>query len=88
MDLTINFMDTEDFSCDVDPSGKITIKGVTTTGEKVVCKYSQVFTMMSQNMPPPGHFSVEFELPGPVNNHSFTGNFGIDGILEGIVKKS
>ncbi|KAK7858830.1 alpha-crystallin domain-containing protein 22.3 [Quercus suber] len=63
------------------------IKGVTTTGEKIVCKNSQIFQMQSQNLCPPGHFSISFQLPGPVDNQQFSGSFGIDGILEGIVKK-
>lgn len=76
-----------DFSCEVDPMGKVLIKGVTTTGEKSVYKYSQVFEMQTQNLCPPGHFSISFQLPGPVNPEQFSGNFGIDGILEGIVMK-
>uniref|UniRef100_A0A7N2L457 SHSP domain-containing protein n=1 Tax=Quercus lobata TaxID=97700 RepID=A0A7N2L457_QUELO len=79
--------DEKEFSCEVEPDGKIVIKGVTTTGEKIVCKNSQIFQMQSQNLCPPGHFSISFQLPGPVDNQQFSGSFGIDGILEGIVKK-
>ncbi|GKV08945.1 hypothetical protein SLEP1_g20514 [Rubroshorea leprosula] len=74
------------FSCDVEPDGTILIKGITTTGEKIVCKHSQVFQMQTQNFCPTGHFSVSFQLPGPVNHPQFTSHFA-DGILEGIVKK-
>lgn len=83
--LTI-FADAEDFRCDVEPDGKIFIKGVTTTGEKTVVKNSQIFKM-TQNLCPPGHFSISFRLPGPVNHQQLTGFFGTNGILEGIVKK-
>ncbi|KAJ0013640.1 hypothetical protein Pint_19916 [Pistacia integerrima] len=76
-----------DFSCEVDTSGKVLIRGVTTTGEKSVYRYSQVFEMQSRNLCPPGYFSITFQLPGPVDPQQFTGNFGTDGILEGIVKK-
>lgn len=76
----------ENFSCDVEPDGTILIRGITTTGEKIVCKYSQVFQMQTQNFCPTGHFSVSFQLPGPVNHQQFTSHFA-DGILEGIVKK-
>lgn len=79
--------DEKDFNCDVEPDGKIVIKGVTTTGEKIVCKNSQIFQMQTQNLCPPGHFSISFQLPGPVDHQQFSGSFGIDGILEGIVKK-
>ncbi|KAL1188137.1 Increased DNA methylation 2 [Cardamine amara subsp. amara] len=41
----------------------------------------------TQNLSPPGHFSVSFRLPGPVYPQEFSGNFGTDGILEGIVMK-
>ncbi|OWM85376.1 hypothetical protein CDL15_Pgr019000 [Punica granatum] len=78
--------DEKDFSCEVRPDGKILIKGITTIGEKTVIKHSHVFKMLTQNFPPPGHFSIEFQLPGPVENQLLGGSF-VDGILEGIVKK-
>ncbi|KAJ4887384.1 Alpha-crystallin domain-containing protein 22.3 [Raphanus sativus] len=79
--------DEKEFSCEIEPDGKILIKGVTTTGEKTVCKHNQVFKMLSQNLCPPGHFTISFQLPGPVSNEDFSGNFGADGVLEGVVKK-
>ncbi|KAI4301816.1 hypothetical protein L6164_035059 [Bauhinia variegata] len=79
--------DEREFSCEIDTEGKVFIRGVTTTGEKTVYRYSQVFEMQTQNLCPPGHFSISFELPGPVDPHQFSGNFGTDGILEGIVMK-
>ncbi|KAJ7977999.1 alpha-crystallin domain-containing protein 22.3-like [Quillaja saponaria] len=40
------------FSCNIEPDGKVLIKGVTTTGEKTVCKNSQVFHMhLTKSMP-------------------------------------
>ncbi|KAG5414822.1 hypothetical protein IGI04_002389 [Brassica rapa subsp. trilocularis] len=79
--------DEKEFSCEIEPDGKILIKGATTTGEKTVCKHNQVFKMLSQNLCPPGHFTISFQLPGPVSNEDFSGNFGADGVLEGVVKK-
>lgn len=80
--------DERDFSCEIQSDGKVLIRGVTVaTGEKRVCMYSQVFEMQSQNLCPPGHFSISFQLPGPVDPQLFTGDFGIDGIFEGIVMK-
>ncbi|KAJ7947283.1 Alpha-crystallin domain-containing protein 22.3 [Quillaja saponaria] len=79
--------DESEFSCEVDTDGKVLIRGVTTTGEKTVCRYSEVFEMQTQNLPPPGNFSISFQLPGPVDPQQFSGNFGADGILEGIVMK-
>jgi hypothetical protein len=79
--------DQRDFSCEVESDGKVSIKGVTSTGEKTVCRYSQMFEMQSQNLCPPGRFSISFKLPGPVDPQRFSGNFGTDGILEGIVMK-
>ncbi|GAV65361.1 HSP20 domain-containing protein [Cephalotus follicularis] len=78
--------DEKDFSCDIQPDGKILIKGVTTTGEKIVCKSGHIFRMMTQNLPPPGHFSMQFQLPGSVDPQQFTGQF-LNGVLEGVVKK-
>lgn len=79
--------DEREFSCEVEDDGKVLIRGVTVTGEKTVCRYSQTFEMQSQNLCPPGHFSIFFKLPGPVDPQQFSGNFGTDGILEGIVMK-
>ncbi|XP_057423985.1 increased DNA methylation 2-like [Lotus japonicus] len=79
--------DEREFSCEVDTDGKVLISGATTTGEKTVSRYSQVFDMQTQNLCPPGPFSITFQLPGPVDPHQFSGNFGTDGILEGIVMK-
>ncbi|GMH07756.1 hypothetical protein Nepgr_009596 [Nepenthes gracilis] len=77
----------EDFACDVAPNGQILIKGVTTTGEKIVYKNSLKFEMQTQNLCPPGHFSISFKLPGQVDSQQLWAHFGIDGIFEGIVKK-
>ncbi|XP_010414927.1 PREDICTED: increased DNA methylation 2-like [Camelina sativa] len=79
--------DERDFSCAVEDNGKVLIRGVTTTGQKQVQRFSQVFEMQTQNLCLPGHFSVSFRLPGPVHPQEFSGNFGTDGILEGIVMK-
>ncbi|VVA93982.1 unnamed protein product [Arabis nemorensis] len=79
--------DERDFSCEVEDNGKVLVRGVTTTGEKRVHRYSQVFDMQTQNLCPAGHFSVSFHLPGPVHPQEFSGSFGTDGILEGIVMK-
>lgn len=76
-----------EFSCEVGTNGKVLISGVTTTGENIVSQYSQVFEMQTHNLCPSGQFSISFQLPGPVDPHQFSGNFGTDGILEGIVMK-
>ncbi|KAF4364760.1 hypothetical protein F8388_018436, partial [Cannabis sativa] len=79
--------DESDFSCEVSSEGEVLIRGATTTGEKTVHRYSQMFEMQTQNLCPPGRFSISFKLPGPVDPQQFSGKFGIDGILEGIVLK-
>ncbi|GMH13164.1 hypothetical protein Nepgr_015005 [Nepenthes gracilis] len=76
------------FRCEVDSDGKVLIKGETTTGEKTVYRYSQAFKMQTKNLCPPGPFSISFHLPGPVDPRQFSGIFGTDGILEGIVVKA
>ncbi|KAD7478405.1 hypothetical protein R6Q59_007849 [Mikania micrantha] len=80
--------DEREFSCEVEDDGKVSVRGVTVTAEKTVCRFDQIFEMQSQNLCPPGHFSVSFKLPGPVDPQQFSGNFGTDGILEGIVMKA
>ncbi|PIM98319.1 hypothetical protein CDL12_29202 [Handroanthus impetiginosus] len=77
-----------DFSCEVESDGRVIIKGVTVTGERRIEKYKQEFEMLSQNLCPVGPFSISFKLPGPVDPLQFHGNFGTDGILEGIALKA
>ncbi|XP_004303641.1 PREDICTED: uncharacterized protein LOC101307316 [Fragaria vesca subsp. vesca] len=79
--------DEREFSCEVENEGRVLIRGVTITGEKTVYRYCQIFEMQTQNLCPTGHFSISFQLPGPVNPQHFSGNFGTDGILEGVVMK-
>ncbi|PPS06933.1 hypothetical protein GOBAR_AA13701 [Gossypium barbadense] len=78
--------DKKDFSCDIESDGKVLIKGLTTTGEKLVVKNSQVFHMLTQNLCPSGHFTVSFELPGPVDPEKVTSCLA-NGLLEAVVKK-
>lgn len=85
--MNFEFMIAEEFSCEVDTDGKVFIQGITTTGEKTVSMRTQVFEMQTHNLCPAGQFSITFQLPGPVDPHQFSGNFGTDGILEGIVVK-
>ncbi|CAI9271872.1 unnamed protein product [Lactuca saligna] len=80
--------DEREFSCEVEDDGKVLVRGVTVTGEKSVCRFDQIFEMQTHKLCPPGHFSVSFKLPGPVDPQQFSGNFGTDGILEGIVMKA
>ncbi|XP_059648545.1 alpha-crystallin domain-containing protein 22.3 [Cornus florida] len=75
------------FKCEVDPNGKVVVEGISSTGERIVRRGSQIFEMLTQNLCPPGYFSVSFQLPGPVDIQQFKGIFGLDGILEGVVKR-
>ncbi|GLJ39474.1 hypothetical protein SUGI_0806440 [Cryptomeria japonica] len=79
--------DQREFSCEVECDGKVVIRGTTTTGEQKVLKNSRTFQMQTQHLCPPGPFTVSFQLPGPVEPREFSGNFGADGVLEGIVMK-
>lgn len=81
------FVIAETFSWYIEPNGKIFIKGVTTTGEKKVYKHNMVFEMLTQNLCPPGEFSISFQLPGPIDPQQINAVFGTDGIFEGVVKK-
>ncbi|KAJ9180213.1 hypothetical protein P3X46_008486 [Hevea brasiliensis] len=57
----VGLMDTgESADAENKPDGTIKIMGVTTTGEKRMCKNSQIFMMQTQNLPPPGRFSITF----------------------------
>ncbi|KAJ4830307.1 hypothetical protein Tsubulata_018243 [Turnera subulata] len=80
--------DEREFKCEFDSQGTVFIKGVTVTGEKTVYRHGMEFTMISNNLCPPGQFSIQFQLPGPVDPYSFKGIFGIDGMFEGMVNKA
>ncbi|XP_057549871.1 increased DNA methylation 2-like isoform X1 [Amaranthus tricolor] len=75
------------FQCEVESDGRVQIKGETVTGEKKVYRHSETFIMQTQNLCPSGPFSISFQLPGPVDPRQFSGRFGTDAILEGIVMK-
>ncbi|KAK6288667.1 hypothetical protein POUND7_000208 [Theobroma cacao] len=79
-------MEKGDFSCDIEPDGTVVIKGISTTGEKVVYWGSLVFDMLTQNLGPLGPFTISFQLPGPVNPQEVVSRLA-DGIFEAIVKK-
>ncbi|XP_017976244.1 PREDICTED: alpha-crystallin domain-containing protein 22.3-like isoform X2 [Theobroma cacao] len=79
-------MEKGDFSCDIEPDGTVVIKGISTTGEKVVHWGSLVFEMLTQNLGPLGPFTISFQLPGPVNPQEVVSRLA-DGIFEAIVKK-
>ncbi|XP_059636740.1 increased DNA methylation 3-like isoform X2 [Cornus florida] len=75
------------FSCEIEPGGKVHVRGVTSTGGRTVSKHSRVFEMKFQQQCPPGPFTLSFCLPGPVDPRLFSPNFRSDGILEGVVVK-
>lgn len=75
------------FTCDFEPDGKVMIKGITSTGEQTVKKNNMEFVMLSQNLCPPGEFSISFQLPGAIDHQQVKAVFGIDGVFEGVVKK-
>ncbi|CAK7340754.1 unnamed protein product [Dovyalis caffra] len=56
-----------EFSCTIEPDGKVLIEGITTTGEETVYRFSQKFQMLSGNLCSPGQFSISFQLPGHVD---------------------
>ncbi|OMO62468.1 hypothetical protein CCACVL1_22805 [Corchorus capsularis] len=80
-------MDKKDFNCDIQPDGSVRLRGVSLTGEKIVCKNFQIFHMVTQNLCPPGEFTVSLQLPGPVKPQEVTTLFE-GGIFEAIVKKA
>ncbi|KAM3302997.1 hypothetical protein P3S67_014027 [Capsicum chacoense] len=55
-------------SCEIRPDGRILIKGESAAGESTVCKHSMVFKMQTQNLCPPGEFTVSIQLPGPIDH--------------------
>ncbi|KAI7729496.1 hypothetical protein M8C21_024496 [Ambrosia artemisiifolia] len=70
---------------------RVSLPGVKRDEREFSCEVEddgKVSVRGSQNLCPPGHFSVSFKLPGPVDPQQFSGNFGTDGILEGIVMKA
>lgn len=84
--VIFDFLSAGEFSCDIEPDGTVLIKGIVKTGEKTVYRNFQVYHMRTQNLGPPGPFTVSFRLPGPVNPQQVTSKLA-DGILEATVKK-
>ncbi|KAI3724531.1 hypothetical protein L2E82_36312 [Cichorium intybus] len=76
----------EKFKCDIQVDGNVTIQGVTDTGEKKVNVHDMVFKMHTQNLCPPGDFSVSFRLPAPVDPLTLKNELA-DGVFEGVVNK-
>ncbi|KAL5557672.1 hypothetical protein UlMin_033883 [Ulmus minor] len=74
------------FNCQIEPEGKVHIRGLT-NGGKTIKKPSRVFLMKFQQLCPPGPFSLSFSLPGPVDPRLFAPNFRCDGVFEGVVIK-
>ncbi|PHT60861.1 Increased DNA methylation 2 [Capsicum annuum] len=85
--LPVVARDKKVFRCDVGPNGRIFIRGVSVTGERKVHRKNMVFKMQTQNLCPPGEFTVSFQLPGPIDHLNLSCNLGPDGIFECIAKK-
>ncbi|CAN4121296.1 unnamed protein product [Withania somnifera] len=79
--------DPGEFNCEIEKDGKVLIRGVTSTGERTISRYSRVFDMKIQQQCPSGAFTVSFSLPGPVDPRLFSPNFRSDGIFEAVVMK-
>lgn len=79
--------DLSQFSCDIEYNGKVQLRGITATGEKEISRNSRVFQMITNQLCPPGPFTVSFNLPGPVDPRLFRPYFRSDGIFEAIVMK-
>lgn len=71
----------------MESDGKVSIRGMTTTGEQHVEKGSRVFNMHTQLLCPPGPFTVSFRLPGPVEPCEFPSTFSSDGMFEAVIMK-
>ncbi|KAL8491548.1 hypothetical protein ACS0TY_023229 [Phlomoides rotata] len=79
--------DPGEFSCEIQRDGKVCVRGVTSTGEKIVKKYSREFEMKFQQQCPPGPFVLNFNLPGPVDPRLISPRLRSDGIFEAVVAK-
>ncbi|KAL9445674.1 hypothetical protein AB3S75_013540 [Citrus x aurantiifolia] len=74
------------FSCEIEADGKVHIQG-STSGGKTIRKRSRVFRMRLHQICPPGQFTLDFSLPGPVDPRLFSPHFRCDGIFEAVVIK-
>ncbi|KAF8409884.1 hypothetical protein HHK36_002402 [Tetracentron sinense] len=75
------------FSCEIERSGKVHIRGMIMTGERSILRKSRVFVMKTQHFCPPGPFTISFSLPGPVDPRLFSPEFRSDGIFEAVLMK-
>ncbi|MED6157441.1 hypothetical protein PIB30_023011 [Stylosanthes scabra] len=78
--------DYSQFSCDIEADGRVHIKGLL-GGGRTITKQSRVYDMKVRQLCPPGPFTLQFKLPGPVDPRLFAPNFKSDGIFEAVVIK-
>ncbi|KAI5660879.1 hypothetical protein M9H77_20202 [Catharanthus roseus] len=72
--------------CNIQLDGRVHIEGVTSESHFIKTS-SKMFEMKSQQLCPPGPFTVSFNLPGPVDPRLSSLSFKSDGILEAVVLK-
>ncbi|KAK3198311.1 hypothetical protein Dsin_021726 [Dipteronia sinensis] len=76
-----------EFKCFVYPTGKVSIREMSTIADKTVRSSSKVFEILNQNVCLPEPFSITFHMPGRIVVDELYGYFGTDGTLKAIVKK-
>ncbi|XP_076955173.1 uncharacterized protein LOC143629910 [Bidens hawaiensis] len=72
--------------CNVREDGTIAIDGATSASGKKVHSHYMMFDMHTQNLCPPGDFSVSFKLPAHVDPTTLE-HILDNGALEGVIKK-
>ncbi|KAI4366258.1 hypothetical protein MLD38_022153 [Melastoma candidum] len=76
-----------DLKFTIEQSGKVHISGAIKEG-KLVKNSSKVLRTITREIPPPGPFTVSFNLPGPVDSRLIEPRSRPGGILEVVILKS
>lgn len=73
--------------CEIQRDGKVHIEGVVPEELGLLRGLSNLYHMKYQQRSPPGPFTIDFNLPGPVDPRLFSPKFRADGILEVVVMR-
>ncbi|KAK4351764.1 hypothetical protein RND71_027282 [Anisodus tanguticus] len=74
-------------SVGVQYNGQFEVEGIVGSGEITSTEAPVMLNRNTRRIFPPGHFTINFSLPGPADPGSVTAMLHLNGVLEGTVLK-
>ncbi|KAJ8538216.1 hypothetical protein K7X08_014756 [Anisodus acutangulus] len=74
-------------SVGVQYNGQFEVEGIVSSGEITSTEVPVMLNRKTRRIFPPGHFTINFYLPGPADPESVTAMLHLNGVLEGTVLK-